>query len=308
MVDVAVSPPGSGPGGVGPHARTPKRSYDSAFRAKAVERAKAPDVRLSAAAAELGVHPSTLRRWVKAHDAAGTDPPVPTDTDQAAPSAPSAPPPAPLGPTAPDKSAPDKTDPDAQRAPEPPAITVHHPGDDIFPSLSRLVPAYRFPIILVALLTAVAVSRVVPPDYVLRPAVVALHVLALVVSFGAVLVIDWHGLLWLAGRRGLSESTRLAAGAGPLIWGGLAGLIVSGALLHPNLSSPLTVTKLVLVLAVAWNGAAMSALRRRMARLPAYAKPRDLPRRDWRIMMAATTVSQLGWWGAILIGFVNSSR
>jgi len=182
-----------------------------------------------------------------------------------------------------------------------------HPGDDIFPTLSKLLPVYRFPIILAGLLTAVAASRVVPTDYVLRPAVLALHVLALVLSFGAVLVIDWHGLLWLAGRRGLTESTRLAAGAGPLIWGGLAGLIVSGALLHPNLSSPLTVTKLVLVLAVAWNGAAMSALRRRMAQLPAYVKPGDLPARDWRLMMTATVVSQLGWWGAILIGFVNSS-
>ena len=182
-----------------------------------------------------------------------------------------------------------------------------HPGDDIFPALSKLLPIYRFPILLVALLAAVAVSQVVPADYALRPAVVSLHVLSLVVSFGAVLVIDWHGLLWLAGRRGLTESTRLAAGAGPLIWGGLAGLIASGALLHPNLGSPLTVTKLVLVLAVAWNGAAMSALRRRMAQLPAYVTPVDLPRRDWRLMMTATVVSQVGWWGAILIGFVNSS-
>ena len=182
-----------------------------------------------------------------------------------------------------------------------------HPGDDIFPRLSTLLPAYRFPIILLGLLAALIVSTVVPADYALRPVALSLHVLSLVVSFGAVLVIDWHGLLWLAGRRGLTESTRLAAGAGPLIWGGLAGLMATGALLHPDLSSPLTVTKLVLVLAVAWNGAAMSALRRRMAQLPAYVKPADLPRRDWRLMMTATVISQVGWWGAILIGFVNSS-
>ena len=182
-----------------------------------------------------------------------------------------------------------------------------HPGDDIFPGLSTLLPAYRFPIILAGLVAALLVSTVVPADYPLRPVALSLHVLSLVVSFGAVLVIDWHGLLWLAGRRGLTESTRLAAGAGPLIWGGLAGLMATGALLHPNLQSPLTVTKLVLVLAVAWNGAAMSALRRRMAQLPAYVKPADLPRRDWRLMMTATVISQVGWWGAILIGFVNSS-
>ena len=73
----------------------------------------------------------------------------------------------------------------------------------------------------------------------------------------------------------------------------------------PTVSSPLTLTKMVLVLAVAWNGAARSALRRRMAQLPAYVKPADLPRRDWRLMMTATVISQVGWWGAILIGFVQ---
>jgi transposase-like protein len=199
--------------------------------------------------------------------------------------------------------------PAAHREVEPVADRIPlHPGDDIFPSLSSLLPAYRFPIILTGLLAALWLSTVVPATYALRPVAQSLHVLSLVVAFGAVLVIDWHGLLWLAGRRGLTESTRLAAGAGPLIWGGLAGLIATGALLHPNLHSPLTVTKLVLVLAVAWNGAAMSALRRRMAQLPAYVKPVDLPRRDWRLMMTATVISQIGWWGAIIIGFVNSSR
>jgi transposase-like protein len=199
--------------------------------------------------------------------------------------------------------------PAAHREVEPVADRIPlHPGDDIFPSLSSLLPAYRFPIILTGLLAALWLSTVVPATYALRPVAQSLHVLSLVVAFGAVLVIDWHGLLWLAGRRGLTESTRLAAGAGPLIWGGLAGLIATGALLHPNLHSPLTVTKLVLVLAVAWNGAAMSALRRRMAQLPAYVKPVDLPPRDWRLMMTATVISQIGWWGAIIIGFVNSSR
>lgn len=199
--------------------------------------------------------------------------------------------------------------PDAHRQVEAPADRIPlHPGDDIFPSMSALLPAYRFPIILAGLVAALWVSTVVPITYELRPVAQSLHVLSLVVAFGAVLVIDWHGLLWLAGRRGLTESTRLAAGAGPLIWGGLAGLIATGALLHPNLHSPLTVTKLVLVLAVAWNGAAMSVLRRRMAQLPAYVKPADLPRRDWRLMMTATVISQVGWWGAIIIGFVNSSR
>jgi len=182
-----------------------------------------------------------------------------------------------------------------------------HPGDDIFPGLSALVPAYRFPIIMALLLGAVGVSRFIPTEYALRPVALALHVISLVIAFGAVLVIDWHGLLWLFGRRGLGESVRLAAAAGPLIWGGLFGLIASGALLHPDISQPLTLVKLSLVLLVAWNGAAMATLRRRMAQLPNYVKPGDLPWRDWSMLMGATVVSQVGWWGAIVIGFVNSS-
>ena len=198
--------------------------------------------------------------------------------------------------------------PAAHRAVEPERDRIPlHPGDDIFPGVAALVPAYRFPIILAYLLGAIGVSRFVPLDYPLRPVALALHIISLVIAFGAVLVIDWHGLLWLLGRRGLTESTRLAAAAGPLIWGGLFGLIASGALLHPNLSSPLTLLKLFLVLMVAWNGAAMSTLRRRMAQLPSYVKPGDLPWRDWAMLMSATVISQVGWWGAILIGFYNSS-
>ena len=99
----------------------------------------------------------------------------------------------------------DLTDPGpgARREAEPVADRIPlHPGDDIFPRLSTLLPAYRFPIILAGLLAALLVSTVVPADHALRPLAVSLHVLSLVVSFGAVLVIDWHGLLWLAGRRG----------------------------------------------------------------------------------------------------------
>jgi transposase-like protein len=332
VIAMGVLPTGDEPASAGRAARSPRR-YDDSFRRYAVERARAPGARVSDVASELGVSASTLRRWVRAAEddaprtaeATAVEPagPSPALAEAAASTARSSghderhvlamldaildmfPRPGSL-PLEADLSEPG---PDAHRQVEAPEDRIPlHPGDDIFPAMSSLLPAYRFPIILAGLVVALWVSTLVPVTYELRPVAQSLHVLSLVVSFGAVLVIDWHGLLWLAGRRGLTESTRLAAGAGPLIWGGLAGLIATGALLHPNLHSPLTVTKLVLVLAVAWNGAAMSALRRRMAQLPAYVKPADLPRRDWRLMMTATVVSQVGWWGAIIIGFVNSSR
>ncbi|WP_049786157.1 hypothetical protein [Pseudarthrobacter phenanthrenivorans] len=50
----------------------------------------------------------------------------------------------------------------------------------------------------------------------------AVHILALVLSFGTILVVDWLGLLWLLGKVEMHASGKLEAAAKPLIWGGLA--------------------------------------------------------------------------------------
>jgi transposase-like protein len=154
------------------------------------------------------------------------------------------------------------------------------------------------------ILTSVAVSA---PSSV-RGGAVIVHVLSLVIAFGAVVVIDWHGLLWLTGTRGLRELTRLAAAAGPLIWTGLAGLLASGAFLDPDMSSPTTWTKLTLVLAVGLNGALTSTINRSLSDLPRATGLSVLPPRLRARLITATVVSQLGWWGAIIIGFSTAAR
>jgi hypothetical protein len=197
--------------------------------------------------------------------------------------------------------------PKAPPTPEAPAPAPPRVDDAIFATTARLRPAHRLGIVVVAFVAAVVLSRLVPAAYPLRPVVAALHVMSLVVSFGAVLLVDWHGVLWLAGRRALTESTRLAAAASPIIWAGLGGLFVTGTLLRPDIGSPLTLVKLALVLAVCVNGAVMAPVRLKLTELSADASPVDVPEREWRRMMLATTVSQIGWWGAVVIGFVNSS-
>lgn len=182
-----------------------------------------------------------------------------------------------------------------------------HP-DEVFPALSRIALTHRIVLIVIAWSLAVlAAMRVTPSDDVQSVALV-LHVLALVVAFGAVVVVDWHGLLWMAGRRGLSESTRLAASASPLIWGGVAGLLCTGVLLNPDPSRPLTWVKLCLVLVLAVNGAGLSRLRRDTAHLGAVASLAQLPRRLRHTMATAMLVSQASWWGVIVIGFVTSAQ
>ncbi|GAA1070542.1 hypothetical protein [Kitasatospora arboriphila] len=128
------------------------------------------------------------------------------------------------------------------------------------------------------------------------------HLVALVVGFGAVLAVDYMGALWLLGRRTLAQAVE---STGPLhvpVWAGLAGLTASGILLEPQLDSPLTRVKLLLVLLIALNGVHATALTKRLeAAGPGRPKRRLLVRGA-----LSALVSQLGWWGALAIGFWNT--
>ncbi|ARZ68555.1 hypothetical protein M1P56_31325 [Streptomyces sp. HU2014] len=140
------------------------------------------------------------------------------------------------------------------------------------------------------------------------------HLASLVVGFGAVLTVDWLGLLWLLGRRPLPEVLRTADAVHLPIWLGLAGLVGSGVLLHPDPGSPLTQVKLGLVLLVALNGVhawtlgpALAALSGpRGADAPGDAPGAPVSRALTARCASTVLVSQLGWWGATVIGFLNS--
>ncbi|MFE0374115.1 hypothetical protein ACFW1M_00735 [Streptomyces inhibens] len=128
-----------------------------------------------------------------------------------------------------------------------------------------------------------------------------LHLVALVVGLGSVLAVDWFALLWMLGRRRLTDVLRTACALQVPIWLGLAGLVVTGLFLRPDLAAPLTRLKLGLVLAITLNGLYAHWLGQRLDRYTDARAPRPL-----RIQSGlAAAVSQLGWWGASLIGFLN---
>ncbi|WP_171165017.1 hypothetical protein [Streptomyces sp. I05A-00742] len=132
------------------------------------------------------------------------------------------------------------------------------------------------------------------------------HLASLLVGFGAVLTVDWLGLLWLTGRRELPEVLRTAGAVHLPVWLGLAGLVGTGVLLHPDPGSPLTRVKLGLVLLVALNGLHARTLQPRMEAVAAGRTPAS---RALTVRCAVTVLlSQLGWWGATVIGFLNSRR
>lgn len=127
------------------------------------------------------------------------------------------------------------------------------------------------------------------------------HLAALVAGFGAALTVEWFGLLWLLRRCPLRLVTQVAQAAHLPIWLGLAGLAVTGVVLAPERLGAITVVKLVAVLVVALNGSFAGSLQRQLA-----AAGEPAPRTLLVRAVASAGVSQLGWWVAVVIGFLNA--
>lgn len=154
---------------------------------------------------------------------------------------------------------------------------------------------------------SVALSAVIHPSQAVYRAGVVIHLLSLVIGFGAVVLVDWHGILWLRGRRELVEASHVAEAANPLIWTALVGLLASATVLKPNLASELTWVKIAAVLLICLNGVSLLALPRMLYAL-APRTPGELPTRLRRRLLGSAATSHLGWWTAIAIGIATDIR
>ncbi|MBT2468810.1 hypothetical protein J7E97_13230 [Streptomyces sp. ISL-66] len=154
---------------------------------------------------------------------------------------------------------------------------------------------------LIALTVGLWVSVHVKTDTELHTAALFAHLASLVVGFGAVLSADYYGLLWAMRRCALAEVVSATSRLHIPIWAGLGGLVVSGLMLHPDLDSPLTLVKLGLVGLLTLNGLQAGLLGHRLSTAPAIT-PRLLA---WAA--ATAVISQLCWWGAVTIGFLNTN-
>jgi hypothetical protein len=156
-------------------------------------------------------------------------------------------------------------------------------------------------------LALVAIASVNHPSWALHRGALFLHLGALVAGFGAVLIVDLHGVLWLIGRRRLGELVQMSTALQPLIWGGLLVLVVSGMFLEPNLRLPRTDIKLVLVLVATLNGLWAHGLSHRLKAHPADASAGAVDQGLLLKVMAAGAISQAAWWGATVIGFLATT-
>jgi hypothetical protein len=155
---------------------------------------------------------------------------------------------------------------------------------------------------VLAVMMGLSVTLAGPP----RALALSVHILAMVLAFGAILLVDWHGFLWLIGKRQLAETIRLDGAAGPLIWSGTAVLLLSGAFLSPDLNNPWTVVKLGAVLVLMINGISLIPLMRRLVVMPPSTTFAGLPIGQRIHMLLCLGISQACWWAAIVIGFVNA--
>jgi hypothetical protein len=133
------------------------------------------------------------------------------------------------------------------------------------------------------------------PSAAVHDVALLVHLGSVVLALGAVLMVDWFGLLWLAGRRTFADVLRTAHGAHVPTWLGFAGLLASGVLLGMP-AGPKTFA----VLVAGVNGVYAGALLRELSR-------HAVPPRPLVIRSAVTTlISQCAWWTAVVLGQLTS--
>jgi hypothetical protein len=158
-------------------------------------------------------------------------------------------------------------------------------------------------LILVSVLIAsvVIMSAWIHPSPLVHSIALFGHLGSLVVGFGSVLGVDYYGFLWFLRRISLQTMLQQADRMGPLIWLGLGGLVATGALMQPQLSSPLILIKMACVVAVGITGVLALSTKRAMVRaMPSVGRPLLIR----GLLLAAA--SQALWWSAVVIGFLNA--
>lgn len=162
--------------------------------------------------------------------------------------------------------------------------------------------------IVTAVVVGVAVSSTaVDASHTTRGVMVGVHIIGLVVGLGSVLLLDWAGLAWMVGLRRLRECLRLAEAARPLIWFGVALLLISGLFLGPDFSSWAPWVKMGAVALIVNNGLVVDALDQELRQLPSRSTFETLPAVVRKRLMVTAFVSQAMWWTATMIGLVTSA-
>ena len=130
------------------------------------------------------------------------------------------------------------------------------------------------------------------------------HLTGLILGFGSVLATDLYGLLWVANRERFPQVVRVSGVTELFIWAGWALMVAAGIplLVLKGVVDNLLLIKLFFVALIGVNGVALHLLHKRVK---GYADGDDVPRLVMFRLGLSLLVSQIAWWGALLIGFLH---
>lgn len=130
------------------------------------------------------------------------------------------------------------------------------------------------------------------------------HLSGLVLGFGSVLVTDLYGALWLIGRQPYRQVVAVSAVTEKFVWAGWTLMITAGIplIVIKGQIDNLMWIKLFFVALIGVNGLALHRVQQRAGDFG----PGDaLPSRFVVWSALSLFVSQVGWWSAMLIGFLH---
>lgn len=131
-----------------------------------------------------------------------------------------------------------------------------------------------------------------------------LHLSSLILGFGAVLVTDLYGLLWTLDRVRFPQVVKVSKVTERFIWAGWAGMVAAGLplVLLKGFVDDLMIVKLFFVALIGVNGMVLHRLHKQVEH---YHEGDAIPPRLMFRLILSLAVSQLGWWGAVVIGFLH---
>lgn len=130
------------------------------------------------------------------------------------------------------------------------------------------------------------------------------HLAALILGFGSVLVTDLYGLLWLRDRVRFTQVVKVSGVTEWFIWAGWILMVLAGIpliLLKGEIDN-LMILKLFFVIVIGVNGVPLHHLQKK---LRGVEDGDEVSRRFMFRLMLSLFVSQVAWWSAVLIGFLH---
>lgn len=130
------------------------------------------------------------------------------------------------------------------------------------------------------------------------------HLGGLVLGFGAVLVTDLYGLLWVRNRVRFPQLVSVSRVTEKFVWAGWGVMVATGIplIVLKGEVDNLMAIKIFFVALIGLNGILLHTLH---GEIRGYEQGREVPTIVLFRLSFALFVSQVAWWGALLIGFLH---